>query len=55
MRAQQRNYLDQSGGMQRRTTRYMQRDNEWNLIFNGRLAKVGGITKRHGYTQLGSN
>jgi len=47
-------YLDQSGGQQNRTTKYLQRDNEWALIYNGILDNVGGINKRNGYTILGA-
>lgn len=48
-------YFDLSGGQQNRTTKYFKANNESELVFNGRFSRLGGIQKRNGYTQLGSD
>lgn len=46
---------DFSGGIQRKTSRFQQRDNEVNLAENITFEEIGGFGKRTGYSQEGSD
>ena len=46
---------DLSGGIQEKTTEFLQRDNELDEANNTRYQTLGGISKSEGYTQIGSD
>lgn len=46
---------DFSKGVQRKTSRFMQADNEVNLASNVTFDEIGGFGKRTGYTQQDSD
>lgn len=46
---------DVSKGIQRKTTRFQQQDNELNDAQNASFEEIGGIGKKLGYTQQGSD
>ncbi len=46
-------FIEFSGGMQRRTSRLLKRDNECDIIVNFHGDKIGARTKRLGYSQVG--
>lgn len=47
--------VDFSGGIQEKSTEFLQRKNELDEAFNVRYDTVGGIKKAQGYTQIGSD
>ena len=46
---------DLSGGMQEKTTEFLQRDNELSAANNSRYQTLGGVSKSEGYTQIGAD
>lgn len=46
---------DLSGGVQRKTSRFLQQNNEVELAENASFDEPGGIGKKLGYSQEGSN
>lgn len=46
---------DFSGGVQLKTSRFLQKDNELNFAQNAKLDEVGGISKSGGYAQRASD
>ena len=48
-------YADFSKGIQRKTSRFQQAENEVNLAENITFEEIGGFGKRTGYTQQGSD
>lgn len=45
---------DLSGGLQRKTSRFLQKDNEVNIAENVDFEEIGGVKKKLGYTQEGT-
>lgn len=41
--------------MQNRTSRFLQRPNEWELLINGHADEIGSTTKRLGFKEVGAN
>lgn len=46
---------DLSGGLQTKTTTFLNRENELQESLNAVTTKIGGITKRPGYAQKGDD
>ena len=46
---------DLSGGVQRKSSRFLQRENEWNVAENASFDEVGGVGKKLGYSQEGTD
>lgn len=46
---------DFSGGLQRKTSRFQQRDNQVDVAENVNFEEVGGFGKKTGYTQQNSD
>lgn len=44
-----------SGGMQEKTTEFLQKDNELDYAQNTRYDTIGGLKKSEGYSQQGSD
>lgn len=45
---------DLSGGVQDKTTEYLQKQNELDRAINSRYDTIGGVKKSEGYTQQGA-
>jgi len=45
---------DLSGGIQRKTTKFLQKENQVDLAVNADFSRIGGVQKIAGYSQLGS-
>ena len=45
--------FDFSGAVQRRTTKFLRKDNELEESINADYQRIGGISKRKGYVQTG--
>lgn len=52
---QKKDIEDLSGGIQRKTTRFLQKDNEVNTAENISFDEIGGFGKKLGYSQEGSD
>lgn len=46
-------FLDWSGGLQTRTSRFLRKPNEWAVLVNGHTDEIGAVTKRPGYKKVG--
>lgn len=46
---------DMSGGVQNKTTEFLQQDNELDTAENARYDTIGGVKPSEGYTQTGSD
>lgn len=47
-------YTEWSGGMQNRTSRFLQQPNEWDVLLNGHTDEVGATNKRPGFKRVGT-
>lgn len=47
--------IDVSGGVQRKTSRFLQKDNQVNNAENVSFDEIGGFGKKLGYTQQGND
>ena len=52
---QKHEVVDFSAGMQRKTSRFLQKDNEVNVAENVSFDEIGGFGKKLGYTQKNSD
>lgn len=46
-------FLETTGGLQNRTSRFLRKPNEWKLLINGHNDEVGSTTKRLGFVKFG--
>lgn len=52
---QKKDIEDFSGGVQRKTSRFLQKDNEVNVAENISFDEIGGFGKKLGYSQEGND